>query len=377
MSKILRCKYIAFFDSRKPNTIKFEANLIFFKIQGFMEFKYLIMNWYKSNLRDLPWRKNKNPYSIWLSEIILQQTQVVQGLPYYEKFIASFPKVKDLADADEDMVLKLWQGLGYYSRARNLHYAAKQIVEEFDGIFPKNYKDLLKLKGVGDYTASAIASIAYKELVPTIDGNVLRVISRVFDVDVPVDTMEGKNQIKDLMIELIDEKNPGDFNQAVMELGAKVCKPKNPDCKNCPLNEKCLSLEQQNYLERPVKSKKVKVSDFYIDYVLIKNKTGIVMQQRDDSSIWRNLFEFPNVASEKKFKDLKHLNPLLNKYSIDIEELSFQKEVLHKLSHRNLHIRFFRYETQNIKNLEFISFKEAVTKAVPKPIELFLREIIE
>jgi len=342
-----------------------------------MDFKNLILNWYRENLRDLPWRKNNNPYSIWLSEIILQQTQVVQGLPYYEKFINNFPKVEDLANAEEDKVLKLWQGLGYYSRARNLHFAAKQVINEFGGVFPTTYKELLNLKGVGDYTAAAIASIAYNEIVPTVDGNVLRVISRVFDIEVPVDTSEGKKIIKDLMFELIDKRNPGDFNQAVMELGAKVCKPKNPDCENCPLQEKCLAFEKQNFLERPMKSKKVKVTNSYIDYLLIKNSKGVVMQQRDDTSIWRNLFEFPNVVSERKFLDLSHLNFLLKQYGVDKKHLSFQKEIIHKLSHRNLHIRFFRCEIKNTKEILFTSFEEALTKAVPKPIEDILRETIE
>jgi len=341
-----------------------------------MNYNNLILKWYKLNLRDLPWRKNKNPYSIWLSEIILQQTQVVQGLPYYERFIAKYPKVENLANASEDDVLKLWQGLGYYSRARNLHFAAKQVIKDFDGQFPKNYKELLKLKGVGEYTAAAIASIAYNEVIPSVDGNVLRVISRIFDIEIPVDSSEGKKIIMDLMFDIIDKKNPGNFNQAIMELGAKICKPKNPDCSNCPLQEKCLSLENKTYLNRPIKSKKVKVKKLYIDYIIFKSQKGIIMQQRDTSSIWKNLFEFPNIVSENKFTDLTHLKPLLKKHSKNIDDLHLQKEIVHKLTHRNLHIRFFRCEIYDTNSSHFIPLKKALEKALPKPIDDFLKNNI-
>ncbi len=334
----------------------------------------LVINWYKTNLRDLPWRKNKDPYSIWLSEIILQQTQVIQGLPYYERFIKNFPTVKDLALAKEEDILKLWQGLGYYSRARNLHFAAKQIVTNYSSIFPNNYKELIKLKGIGDYTASAIASIAYGEVVPAIDGNALRVISRVFNIDLPVDKKDGKKAIKDLMIKIIDTKNPGDFNQAIMELGAMVCKPKNPNCNNCPLQEKCLSFEKENFLERPVKSRKTKVANIYIDYLILSSKEGIVMQQRDNKGIWKSLYEFPNITSNNKFEDFEHLRFLRTKFSLKDNEIQFVKELKHKLTHRNLYIRFFKCELQQSKGIKFMSADEVQKKAVPKPIENFLKE---
>ena len=339
-----------------------------------MSFNILIIRWYSENLRALPWRENKNPYSIWLSEIILQQTQVIQGLPYYEKFMRNFPKVEDLANANEEEILKLWQGLGYYSRARNLHFAAKQIVSEYSAKFPNNYKELLKLKGVGDYTASAIASIAFGEVVPTVDGNVLRVISRIFDVDTPVDTSKGKNEIKKFMFELIDVRNPGDFNQAVMELGAKVCKPKNPDCMGCPVQTKCLSFEKQNFLERPVKSKKIKVEKLFIDFLYLYNENGFVMQQRDDKGIWKKLFELPSVFSKKEFSDIYHLEDLRDKYSNLRNEILFVKSTKHKLTHRNLNIRFFKCEIEKYNKI--LSFSIAESKAVPKPIEDFIKEII-
>lgn len=341
-----------------------------------MNFTRLIIDWYKANSRALPWRENRNPYSIWLSEIILQQTQVVQGLPYFNAFITNYPTVNDLAAAKEDEVLKLWQGLGYYSRARNLHFAAKFIVNNLNGVFPKDFNSLLELKGVGDYTAAAIASIAYKEVVPSIDGNVFRVISRVFDVSTPVDTSEGRNEIKALMFDVIDQKEPGDFNQAVMELGARVCKPKNPDCVNCPLLEKCLSYSKGNFLERPVKSKKVKVKKVFIDYLLLHNELGIIMQQRDASGIWKNLFELPNVESTKELKGSKHIESLRNQYALNNEEMLFVKQISHKLTHRDLQIRFFTCKISPDSNADIVLRKDILSKAVPKPIETFLAEII-
>ncbi len=350
--------------------------MFFFLKVGFMEIKKLLNNWYRDNSRDLPWRSNKNPYPIWLSEIILQQTQVVQGLPYYKKFIENFPTVYDLASANEDKVLKLWQGLGYYSRARNLHFAAKQVVAEYSGHFPKTYKELLKLKGVGDYTASAIASIAYDETVPTIDGNVLRVISRLFDIDIPVDSNNGKKIIKGLMIEIMDVDNPGNFNQAVMELGALVCKPKKTDCDNCPLKEKCLSYERQNFLERPVKTKKIKVKDLYVDYLFLSNSQGVIMQQRNVKTIWKKLFEFPNVTSEVELVKVNHLEELRSNYSKNSSELFFITEMKHKLTHRNLYIRFFKSKIPESYS-RITSWDELKRKAVPKPIEVFLRKFRE
>lgn len=342
-----------------------------------LDFKNLILPWYYQNFRDLPWRQNKNPYSIWLSEIILQQTQVVQGLPYYQQFIKQYPSVVDLANAPEEEVLKLWQGLGYYSRARNLHAAAKFVVQELDAIFPKTYKDLLQLKGVGDYTAAAIASIAYNQVVPTIDGNVYRVISRVFDIEVPIDSNEGKTIIKNLMVDLMDNNKPGDFNQAVMELGAMVCKPKNPDCHLCPLQEKCLALSQKTILERPIKSKKLKITDWYIDYLLLNDVNGIVLLKRDDSSIWKNLFELPNAMNNQAFKTLTHLQAIQKQFTSEHSPIVFVKEVKHKLTHKNLHIRFFKCKVKGHAFSNIVLYSEIGGKPVPKPIENFLFEFFK
>ena len=214
-----------------------------------------LIKWYNFNKRELPWRSTSDPYKIWLSEIILQQTQVNQGLSYYLKFVEEFQTVKDLAKAPADKVMKLWQGLGYYSRARNLHEAAKNIVNEHKGEFPKAYEDIRALKGVGDYTAAAIASIAYNLPYAVVDGNVYRVLSRIFGIETPIDSTSGKKEFNELANELLTKKNPADYNQAIMEFGALYCRPKNPDCTNCIFNDKCEAYRLNKINLLPVKSK--------------------------------------------------------------------------------------------------------------------------
>ena len=220
-------------------------------------YNYLI-KWYLENKRDLPWRKTTNPYHIWLSEIMLQQTRVAQGMPYFLSFVEAFPTVFDLAKAEEEQVLKLWQGLGYYSRARNLHKTAQYIATELNGVFPDNYKDLLQLKGVGDYTAAAIASFSYNEAVPVVDGNVFRVLSRYFDLDTDIAQAFAKKEFAALAFELMPKDTPATFNQAIMEFGALQCVPKNPDCAVCVFNESCAALQKKKVELLPVKSKKSK-----------------------------------------------------------------------------------------------------------------------
>src|SRR5690606_4230898 len=234
-----------------------------------MIFSKILNHWYSSNKRELPWRQTTNPYAIWLSEIILQQTQVIQGLPYYESFLKEFPTVFSLANAEESKVLKLWQGLGYYSRARNLHAAAKHIVNQYDGVFPNNYKTLLTLKGVGDYTASAIASICFNEPTAVVDGNVYRVLSRYFGIDTPINSTKGIKAFKMLATSVMDAKNPSEYNQAIMEFGAIQCKPKNPDCKICPLHRSCAALEKKFVNVLPVKLNKTKVNTKYFNFLVV------------------------------------------------------------------------------------------------------------
>ena len=232
-------------------------------------FSQKIIFWYEHNKRDLPWRNTRDPYLIWLSEIILQQTRVDQGMSYYLKFVGEFPTVKQLAKADNEKVMKLWQGLGYYSRARNLHTTAKIILLEHKGVFPKEFETILALKGVGEYTAAAIASFAYNKPYAVVDGNVYRVLSRVFDISTPIDSTQGKKEFNHLAGELLDKNKPAIYNQAIMEFGAMQCKPINPYCAVCPLNTMCLAYSKKLVAELPVKSKKTKVRDRYFNYIVL------------------------------------------------------------------------------------------------------------
>ncbi len=264
-----------------------------------MNFHNILIKWYLQNKRDLPWRKTVDPYQIWLSEIMLQQTRVVQGMPYFFSFIKEFPTVKDLADAREEKVLKLWQGLGYYSRARNLHKTAQYISNDLNGIFPDSYKELLKLKGVGEYTAAAIASFSYNEPVPVVDGNVFRVLARYFDIESDIAVPATKKEFAALAQELMPKDNPALFNQAIMEFGALQCVPKSPECSVCVFNESCAALQKGKVNMLPVKSKKLKVTNRYFNYLILEDVLGnTLIQKRTQKGIWHNLYEFPLLETE-------------------------------------------------------------------------------
>ena len=259
-----------------------------------------LINWYLVNKRDLPWRATNNPYFIWLSEIILQQTQVAQGLPYYKAFTSKFPTVFDLANAEESQVLKLWQGLGYYSRARNLHASAKYIVNEFNGVFPDTYNEIIKLKGVGDYTASAIASICFNETTAVVDGNVYRALSRIYGISTPINTGKGFKEFKALAQELIDTKQPATFNQAIMEFGARQCKPKSPDCSICPFNTSCVALQKNKIEQLPVKLKALKVKKKNFNFmVILSADQKTILEKREGKGIWQNLYQFPLIETKQ------------------------------------------------------------------------------
>lgn len=310
-----------------------------------MIFSKQLIYWYLHNKRNLPWRSTLNPYTIWLSEIILQQTRVDQGMSYYLKFIKKFPSIFDLAAASEEQVLKLWQGLGYYSRARNLHFSAKHIVNELNGDFPTSYYELLKLKGVGDYTASAIASICFNEPTAVVDGNVYRVLSRYFGLDTAINTSAGIKDFKQLAQQLIDEENPGIYNQSIMEFGALMCKPNNPDCTICPLNNSCYALSKNCIKDLPVKEKKAKIKTRHFNYIVVQSsdhKTKIVKRE---TGIWQNLYEFPLIESNN-FIDEKQLieHEIFKELFFNMEtrvEL-FDKQVLvHKLTHQHIYAKFW------------------------------------
>lgn len=312
-----------------------------------MNFTNSLTKWYLENKRDLPWRNTQNPYFIWLSEIMLQQTRVAQGMPYFFSFTAAFPTVFDLATASEEQVLKLWQGLGYYSRARNLYKTAQYIAFELNGVFPDNYKELLKLKGIGEYTAAAIASFSYNEMVPVVDGNVFRVLSRYFDVETDIASSSAKREFTALALEVIDKKKPALFNQAIMEFGALQCVPKNPNCGNCVLNQGCLAWQKKKVNVLPIKSKKGKVRSRYFNYLIFSDDLdNTLIQKRSDKGIWHNLYEFPLIETEKEV-DFEFISTQIQQ-SIFVENkvISMQevnsKSQIHKLSHQHLHIKFWK-----------------------------------
>lgn len=334
-----------------------------------MVFSKTLTNWYSVNKRNLPWRETSNPYHIWLSEIILQQTQVKQGLPYYEAFVNTFPMVFDLANAQEGDVLKLWQGLGYYSRARNLHATAKYVANELKGVFPDNYKDLLKLKGVGDYTASAIASFCFNEATAVVDGNVYRVLSRIFGIYTPINTPKGAKEFKTVAQQLIDKNQPAQFNQAIMEFGAIQCKPKNPYCHICPFNASCLGYNSNTIHELPVKIKSAKAKKKYFNFlVFISEDDKTILEKREGKGIWQNLYQFPLIETDKNISEKAFIaqaksHELLKETAAEF--LLYNKDtIIHKLSHQHLHTKFWII---NVKKLPIngVSLSKVREYAVP------------
>lgn len=314
-----------------------------------MTFSQKILLWYNENKRALPWRVTQDPYRIWLSEIILQQTRVDQGTPYYLKFVNNFPTVYELANASEEEVLKLWQGLGYYSRARNLHATAKTIVNEYAGNFPDTYHELLKLKGVGDYTASAIASICYSLPEPVVDGNVYRVLSRYFGMDKPINSSDGIKYFKKLAREVMNIENIRDYNQGIMEFGAIQCKPKKPYCLHCVLNDSCAALQTDRVHELPVKLKKTKVRNRYFNYLVPLSPDGrTILKQRIGKGIWQNLWEFPLLESKKEISknQIKQSVKDFLEFKNTSEIYRYNAApIIHKLSHQHLHTTFWVIKT--------------------------------
>jgi len=337
-----------------------------------MNFSNSLLSWYLQNKRDLPWRNTVNPYPIWLSEIMLQQTKVAQGLPYFLTFIKSFPTVLHLAKANEEQVLKLWQGLGYYSRARNMHKTAQIIAFELGGEFPNNYNDLIKLKGIGEYTAAAIASFAFNEVVPVVDGNVFRVLSRYLDVETDIASAAAKKEFSALAKELMPLDNPALFNQAIMEFGAMQCVPKNPNCNNCIFNTSCAALQKKKVGELPVKLKKTKVTNRYFNYIVfLDTANNTIINKRTEKGIWHNLYEFPVIEADGELEFEIISQKILNKFSnfsIDSISVYNQSQIIHKLSHQKLHINFYRVSlNDNILDGIFLS----ELKNYPFPIVIF------
>jgi A/G-specific adenine glycosylase len=314
-----------------------------------MDFTSRLLIWYHENKRELPWRTNHDPYKIWLSEIILQQTRVIQGIKYYDRFLENFPDIFKLAEASEDQVLAIWQGLGYYSRARNLHFTAKYIVENFHGQFPGSYEGLLKLKGIGKYTAAAIASIAFGIKVPAIDGNVNRVISRFFGLEKPLDEPATQNQIAQIALELMDDSDPGIFNQALMDFGSLVCKPTNPLCDLCPFFHDCIARIEEKQGQIPVKQKKAtsRVRHFHFLFFYYRGENGLnfFVEKRIGNDIWKNLYQIPLI--EKNGEDITpgelYGHELFTEDELITKNIKVNFNVMkisHKLTHQDIKAYF-------------------------------------
>jgi A/G-specific adenine glycosylase len=344
-----------------------------------VEFSQKLINWYNQNKRDLPWRKTKNPYFVWLSEIMLQQTRVAQGLSYYLKFTETFSTVFDLAKADEETVLKLWQGLGYYSRARNLHFTSKYIANGLDGKFPNTYEEIKKLKGIGDYTASAIASICFNEPTAVVDGNVYRVLARYYGIDTPINSSKGIKEFKQLAQEILDKEHSGTFNQAIMDFGAIQCKPKKPLCLFCPFSESCVALQKGKVEVLPVKEKKIKVRKRYFNYLVVKTKNDkTILNLRQGKGIWQGLYEFPVVETTTSinYTELLASKDFQELFSEPTQISLFnEKEIVHKLSHQHLYTKFWIVET-NQTTANSILWEEIFNYPVPVLIANFLEQFV-
>ena len=315
-----------------------------------MLFSEQILEWYKNHKRALPWRETNNPYVIWLSEIILQQTRVEQGMPYFHRFLEQFPNVTKFAEADESEILRLWQGLGYYSRARNMHKASKYILDNFAGEFPTTYDSLIKLPGVGEYTAAAISSFSSNSSYAVLDGNVFRVLSRYFGIETAINSTEGKKIFSALATELIDKEHPGEYNQAIMDFGALQCKPKSPNCGDCPLRLDCYALKTSKVDLLPVKNKGKKSRDRFFHYFVSEREDGaILMSQRVAGDIWANLYEFPLIESAEHLNQEGLLElPEFQELFGDVEIEKIEGPLKHILSHQNIYATFYRVKSGNI-----------------------------
>lgn len=339
-------------------------------------FSNRIIDWYQKNQRELPWRETTDPYKIWLSEIILQQTRVNQGLPYYNKFIHHYPTVYDLAKAPEDEVMRLWQGLGYYSRARNLHECAKSIVSNYNGEFPNSYKELLKLKGIGKYTGAAIASFAFEQSVPVVDGNVFRVLARFFNVSDDIAQPKTFTKFFDIAKELIPKEKPSSFNQALMELGAMVCKPNNPNCEICPLAQDCSARIHRKQSVLPVKKKKVKVKNRFLYYLIWQNGEKLAMRKRGPNDIWQGLFDFELIESKNSLSTEEILE-MVNERHNQAEIIDISEPTKHILTHQRLEAVFIQLNTPNTNilkenGLQYYTKKQVESLPKPRLIENYL-----
>ena len=338
-----------------------------------------LLRWYKKHARELPWRETRDPYVIWLSEVILQQTRVEQGLPYFHRFTEAFPTVRDLARAKEEKVMKLWQGLGYYSRARNLHKAAKVVANEYQGKFPRTFDELRSLPGIGDYTAAAIASFAFDQAVAVVDGNVFRFLSRCFGIDTPIDSPRAKREFRELAESLMEGHAPHLFNQAIMEFGAISCKSAQPLCASCPFRDTCHAFQRDLITKLPVKAKKQKVRDRYFHYLILNTPKGVYLRQRATGDIWAKLYEFPLLETDQPTEPASLMRSsawkrILGKQPIHIRQIS--REYKHLLSHQRIHARFYLLDGKVKPEQDWILADKAKRKrlAVSRLVETGLEQ---
>ena len=340
-----------------------------------------LINWYAENRRDLPWRQQPTPYQVWLSEVILQQTRVNQGMDYYLRFVERWPTVTDLAQASEEEVLKMWQGLGYYSRARNLHHCAQQVVKDYGGEFPADFEKLKQLKGIGNYTAAAIASIAFDLPHAVVDGNVYRVLARLYDIDTPININEGQTVFAKIADDLLNRKQPGLHNQAMMEFGALQCTPKNPNCLLCPLQAQCLAFANQTVMQRPVKLQKLKITTRYFNYLVFRIEGNVYLHKRSGNDIWKNLYDFPCIESENPMTVEEVIAS--EKFQQLIENKSFtiiktSPTFTHKLTHRTIIAQFIEIKLEeNLLRIEtndlFLARETDLGNfPIPRLIDLYL-----
>lgn len=342
-------------------------------------FSQKLMDWYLEEKRDLPWRDTRDPYKVWLSEVILQQTRVDQGRPYYEAFVHAYPSINALAKAPEREVLRLWQGLGYYSRARNMHYSARQIVEQHGGLFPNTYKDILKLKGVGPYTAAAIASVCFGEIVPAVDGNVFRFASRVFGIKHDIMKAKTRKIFENRLFRCMVSNHPGVFNQAMMEYGAMICTP-SPKCENCIFQSECFAFNHRLQKELPVKVKKRKIKKRVIHYLVFEYNNTFLMKERKEKDVWSGLYDFPvleGVINEKQV--LAHLSGELISFVLQGRSTPMKQ----LLSHQQITATFYRLrvnknsmrELKKKLALQAYSFQEVLDLPKPRLIVNYLQQI--
>jgi A/G-specific adenine glycosylase len=342
-------------------------------------FSSTLLDWNRqSNDRQMPWKGEKDPYLVWLSEIILQQTRVEQGLPYFLRFKETYPTVKHLADAPEDDVMRLWQGLGYYSRARNLHWTAKHIATELKGVFPSTYHDIKLLKGIGPYTAAAIASFIFGERQAVVDGNVIRVLARIYGIDKPFDTTEGKKAFSELAQKLISDEHPGEYNQAIMDFGATICVPANPKCEICPFEDKCIAYKENRQEELPFKSKRIVKKERFFYYLVLKNSKEIIISKRGAGDIWQGLYELPMIESDAPIR--KNLNKAVSDflgYKVKID--SYSQPYTQQLTHQTIQSVFIFPQDTDVQNTHIegaikAPLKKLHTFGFPKVVHLFLVE---